>query len=166
MALIVEDGTGLADAQSYISVVDADTYHSERGNADWAAADAAAKEASLIKATEYLDGKYGNRWLGWRRSSTQALDWPRDDVLDELGTEYTGVPRKLAQATTVVALKVIQGADVSPDLDRGGKVHSESVGKITTVFQTGAPAQTLYTAVSRLLTGLVRSAGPGVRITR
>ena len=44
MALVVEDGTGLANAESYISVADADTYFSAlRGDAsvyadDWGAA--------------------------------------------------------------------------------------------------------------------------------
>lgn len=32
MPLIVEDGTGLPDAEAYISVADADAYHDARGN--------------------------------------------------------------------------------------------------------------------------------------
>ncbi len=35
MALIVEDGTGLSTAESYISVADATTYHTARGNSSW-----------------------------------------------------------------------------------------------------------------------------------
>ncbi len=35
MSLIVEDGTGLSTAESYISVADATTYHTDRGNATW-----------------------------------------------------------------------------------------------------------------------------------
>jgi hypothetical protein len=36
MALIVEDGTGLANAESYVSVADATTYHANIGNTAWA----------------------------------------------------------------------------------------------------------------------------------
>jgi hypothetical protein len=35
MAFVVEDGTGLANATSYLSVADADAYHSDLGHADW-----------------------------------------------------------------------------------------------------------------------------------
>ena len=35
MALEVEDGTGKSTAESYISVADATTYHTARGNSTW-----------------------------------------------------------------------------------------------------------------------------------
>jgi len=35
MALVTEDGTGLSTAESYISVADATTYHTARGNSSW-----------------------------------------------------------------------------------------------------------------------------------
>ena len=35
MALIVEDGSGVAGADSYLSVADADGHHADRGNAGW-----------------------------------------------------------------------------------------------------------------------------------
>ena len=52
MSLVVEDGTGKADAESYISVADADTYHSNRGNTDWAALTTTEKEQLLRGATD------------------------------------------------------------------------------------------------------------------
>ena len=159
MALIVEDGTGLANAQSYISTADADTYHSARGNSDWAAADIADKEAALVKASEYLDGKYGKRWIGIRYSSTQALDWPRDGAYDERGVSIDGVPSKLTAAAAVVALKVIQGEDINPDLERGGRIQTDKTGPLTTVYEAGASPVTVYTAVNRLLVALLKPAG-------
>ncbi|WP_321991525.1 DnaT-like ssDNA-binding protein [Marispirochaeta aestuarii] len=159
MALIVEDGTGLPDAQSYISVTDADVYHAARGNSVWVDADQDSKEASLILATEYLDGKYGKRWLGTRLTSSQALDWPRTNIFDELNRSITGVPEKIANATAVAALKVIQGEELNPDLERGGKVRSESVGPISTEYEEGAPGMTYYSAVHRLISRYIRPAG-------
>ena len=81
MSLIVEDGTGRADAESYASVSVADAYHTARGNTAWAAlATTALKEAALRKATDYLGQTYGLRWKGYRMTTTQALDWPRELV--------------------------------------------------------------------------------------
>ena len=77
MSLIVEDGTGLSTAESYISVADADTYHSNRGNTDWAALTTAEKERLLRISTDYMVAVYRLRWDGYRYVNTQALDWPR-----------------------------------------------------------------------------------------
>jgi hypothetical protein len=35
MSLICEDGSGKSDSESYISVADASTYHTDRGNSEW-----------------------------------------------------------------------------------------------------------------------------------
>jgi len=80
MALVVEDGTAKTDAESYVSVADADTYFSNRGNAAWAALTTEQKEQALRKATDYLVAVYRLRWKGRRVSQDQALDWPRYDA--------------------------------------------------------------------------------------
>ena len=54
MAFVTEDGTGLAEANSYVSVAEADAYHADRGNAAWIGEDS-AKQSALIKATDYLE---------------------------------------------------------------------------------------------------------------
>jgi hypothetical protein len=54
MALITETGAGLANAESLISVADADTYHSGVGNTDWAALSVTDKEQALRRATQYM----------------------------------------------------------------------------------------------------------------
>jgi len=61
MPLIVEDNTGLANAESYISVADADVYLANMGRTSWAAATTAAKEIALRKATQYIDTAYSFR---------------------------------------------------------------------------------------------------------
>lgn len=101
MALIVEDGTGLEDADSYAALADADTFHAERENADWAAATIAVREAALRRATDYLDSGYD--FIGERASTTQALEFPRyDDGFD-------GVPSRVKKACMILALQAISG---------------------------------------------------------
>jgi hypothetical protein len=107
MALIVEDGSGKSDAQSYISVADADTYHTNHSDsADWSGADTADKEKALRLATQWLDATYHGRWKGTRASADQALDWPRDSVeLDGYVLSVSDLPQQLLDATCEMALK-------------------------------------------------------------
>ncbi len=85
MSIIVEDGTGLATAESYISVADASTYFTARGNTTWDALDegeaTAAREAALRLATDYMTAVYRDRWEGVRYTEGQALCWPRSGVV-------------------------------------------------------------------------------------
>ena len=53
--MVVEDGTGLSNADSFVSVAYADTYFSTRGVSAWASL--TNKEALLIKATDYITTK-------------------------------------------------------------------------------------------------------------
>jgi len=113
MALVVEDGTGLSNAESYISVADADIYIAAYKGADatWDDATDAAKEIAARQATQYIDGLYN--WIGEPETSTQALDWPRNYVYDELGYAVDGIPTNLEQATAEVMFLVIGGTSLT-----------------------------------------------------
>lgn len=141
MSLIVEDGTGLPNAESYISVSSADDYHAKRGNAAWAALDAAAKEAFLRRGTEYIDAVY--TFKGHRLKDGQALAWPRD---------VEGVPMAVQRATAELALRAING-DLMPD--SGPQVKSETVGPISVTYMDGASKFTAFTAVNAMLASLL-----------
>lgn len=108
MAFIVEDGTGLSNATSYVSVADADAYATDRGDTTWAALSTENKEIALIKATDYIDKNY--TWLGTKNTREQALQWPRTDVVDANGFDIPSdeVPIEVKNATIEAAL--ISGA--------------------------------------------------------
>ncbi|MBL8967951.1 MAG: hypothetical protein JNG85_13165 [Spirochaetaceae bacterium] len=160
--IIVEDGTGLATAQSYVSVADCTTYHAARGNAAWAAAATdSLREQALVRATQALDGK---RFRGVRASAAQALEWPRFDAFDDSLYALEGVPAKLKAATCEAALiELATPGALSPALERGGAVRREKVGAIETEYASGAPAKTVYSVLEGLLRGLVES---GSRLRR
>lgn len=106
--LIVEDGTVVTDANTYISLVDADTYHDDRANEEWEFLDDDEKGSALIKATDYIDNTYRLRWKGFRRNVNQELTFPRADVVDEDGrclSEDT-IPERLRRATAEIALAI------------------------------------------------------------
>lgn len=114
MALVVEDGTGKADANSYVSRTDADTLLSfHASQAKWAALSDADKEAALQRATEYLDLKF--RWYGQALYQIQALQWPRTKYFDAKGFERTAglIPTELEKAAAYLAITAIESLDLS-----------------------------------------------------
>src|ERR1700757_3552981 len=91
------------NAESYISVADAKTYHDNRGHTAWdnlSPHDDGPYEQLLHTATQYLDAKYRTMWKGRRALATQALAWPRVHVRDEDGAtvDETAIPRMVAWA--------------------------------------------------------------------
>lgn len=164
MALIVEDGTNVANAESYVSEADADTYHTAYGNPTaWSGATSANKEAALRTATRYLDAKYRLRWKGARTNGTQILAWPRADVVDfdDFDLASNVIPQKLKDAASVMALRSI-AEDILPDVDNPGDVKSESVnvGPISesTEYVGGRSQLKSYTLVEGLLADLLGAA--------
>ncbi len=160
--MTVEDGTGLDSANSYVSLVECNTYHAERGNTAWTGDDT-VKEAALIKATQYIDGRYRKRWKGIPLSSSQALCWPREDIFDDRYQEITGIPSHLKYAVCEAALRALTD-DLNPDLERGGRIKREKVGPIETEYSDTAPSRTVFPAINDLLSGYLK--GNGLQVVR
>lgn len=150
MTLIVEDGTGMVDSESYVSVSDCDAYATNNGLSAWTGV-TAVKEVALRKATRYLDTYY--KWRGARVRTTQALEWPRDGW-----TWADPAVMRLKAACCELAIKAIS-ADLFADVD-AQHVTSVSVGSISRTL--AAPAnggQKRYAAVDALLRDLTIGRG-------
>lgn len=169
MSLIVEDGTGLPTAESYISVVDASAYHTAMGNAAWAAlASDTLREQLLRKATIYLKGKYRSRWTGVRYSSSQALDWPRSlsPIQDSPLKAYYAtnlVPQDVKNACASLALRAATAPLVA---DQTRTKSSVTVGSISTTFQEGSSQDVRYVEIDQMLSPYLRSGTGLVRMVR
>lgn len=135
MALVVEDGTGKSDAESYSSVADADSYHANHsGSTDWSGATTETKERALRLATQWIDTTYHDRWDSLRWGDTQRLAWPRSGVvIDGIPYDPDELPRALLEATAELALKNVQGDTLFADMADEGVLSSQSVrvGPIT-----------------------------------
>lgn len=157
MALVVEDGTGKADAEAYISVADADTYFAARGNAAWAALLTDAKEAALRLGFDYMGAVYGQRWKGCRVSATQAGDWPRDGVcVNGYEVPDDEVPLAVARANAELAVRASAGSLLE---DQGAQVKSEQVGPIAVSYMDGARQAIKYAAVDAMLGAYLEGMG-------
>lgn len=170
MSLIVEDGTGKSNADSYVTLAECDAYHVNLGNSDWEideedAANVAKRENAIKKATAFIDMRYGGRFKGVRSTAEQALLFPRDGISDNDGYVLENVPTAVKRATCEAALKIFLGADLMPDLDRGGKIISETVGPISTTYSSSAPAGTKYETIENLLRSCLNG-GASVKMIR
>ena len=85
MALVVETGAGLADADSFISLIGARAFAARYGIT--LPVDDTAAEVNLRQGCQYvvLQEKCFN---GSRLTSTQALPWPRTGATNVYGVEY------------------------------------------------------------------------------
>lgn len=165
MALVVEDGSGLDDAESYLSVADADSYHTNRGNSGWDG-DETAKEAALRKATQYLDATYS--WKGSISSTTQALNFPRTNVFDSQGRDLSnGIPQKVKNATAELAL-VALSSELLANVDNSNYYKKEKVEGLEVEYKDNAPATTQYLFADRMLSDLYSSkyGGSTVKLVR
>lgn len=168
MALVVETGSGSSTADSYISLVDAATRHTNLGNAAWAAlASDTVREQYLRRATEYMEGAYRQRWNGYKKTATQALSWPRSYVYTEpfvqgaIGSypyllSDRIVPNEVKNACADLALKA---ATVTLAEDLGQAVVREKIDVIEVEYDKNAPAYTQYRAIDMMLAIYLKSGG-------
>lgn len=159
MPLIVENGTGLSNAESYASVAEADTRLANFGFTAWAGLDQTAKETALRLATDFMVNSYRTRWKGYRVNTTQALDWPRSYVErpDAQTSQYGGasyydsasVPAEIKAACIDLAYKTTQGVELAPDLEQAQK--RVKVGPLEVEYDTNGNQATIYRAIESKL---------------
>ena len=117
--LILEDGTGIEDANSYNDIATVDAYANLRQDAPalaWIGADESNKVAALIIATQYLDLRWSYRgfitYPGSDALVTQKLQWPRDNVADSRGVPIAEdvIPIIISEACSEYAARAIDPA--------------------------------------------------------
>ena len=158
---IVEDGTGLENSTSYVALDYASTYaesfFSEADYITWSEASDSSLERVLNRATMYLDSTY--QFLGEKSTTTQALQFPRAYLYNFKGDLISGVPNDIKKAVCLAAIRLLNGINMSPDLERGGKVIREKIDVIDISYSEGAPATTRFLEIDNLLkaSGLISS---------
>ena len=147
--------TVIAGTDVYADLAEADAYFDARNVSSWSDASVSEKEAALLRATAYLDGRY--RWIGERADEEQPLGWPRLAATDPEGRTHTGVPLSVKHACAELAW-VALSQDLAPPVARGGRVLAERVGPVELRYADDAPIGPAFPYIDLLLTGLVRVA--------
>ncbi len=186
--LVVEDGTGLPLANSYVGVTDADEYATLRqagALANWLSANESNKVSALIFATAYLERRWRFAGVVFEDGDgdptlAQALQFPRVfDIFDREGIEVSEtVPKQVAEAAIEYAARSIDPStfeavplqdDLSTQDTAGREVARERavVGPLEeeTWYSTGGTRRFAdYGTADRIITtsGLLASSGETV----
>ena len=81
--LVVEDGTIISGANSFVDLDHLDDYHEARGNTSWTSiANDETKEIAAIRGLVYLNSL---NWKGYRSDKDQTTCFPRVGIEDADG---------------------------------------------------------------------------------
>lgn len=130
--LTVEDGTIVANADSYASLVDLRKYALARGVV-LSSVDAEV-EAQAIKAVDYLESLR----LSYKGTkvdpTTQCLQWPRKDVyIEGILLSDTTIPKDLVNAQCQLVVEQFNGVSILPT-SNSAFITKEKVGTIETTY--------------------------------
>lgn len=177
MALIVEDGTIVAGADSYRSLVDAATYHAAMGHTAWAsvAYSDSDREAAMRRAVVEMEARYLGLWSGTKRNDSETVTyqqraWPRTGVLDEDGVELDDqvIPVVVPNAQCEIALIILTGGSflVQEVSAEEQSISSESVGPISISYgRAGGTYTSSFPLIDRMLAGVCRTAPSALSMT-
>lgn len=106
MSIVVEDGSIVDGANSYVSVADLQAYANARNIII-----ATDESALLLKAMDYLE-TFDGRFKGSRVTRDQPLSWPRSGATIE-GWVWaaTEIPRQVINAQISLCIEIAAGED-------------------------------------------------------
>lgn len=109
MGIIVEDGSIVTNANSYVTRAEAIAYAADIGVT---IADDDATDALLVAAAEYID-TLEPKLRGVRVERDQPLAYPRDDlVVDGWAWDSSEIPRQVILAQMNLVIEQSQGIDI------------------------------------------------------
>lgn len=173
MSFLVEPGDGTAPlANSYTTVQEFKDYWVDRGF-DFSAYTDSQIQVALIRATDYIEQQYRNRFIGYRLlPETQPLSWPRTCAYVNW-VALTGLPVNLKRATSEYAKRALpEDAQLLPepnDTDATGMIVESGTKKVgpieitTTYASVGALTSKSYPAADKWLSDLVYNTSGVVR---
>lgn len=143
MALVVEDGTGLPNAESLVSVAEADAYQASRGFPLWATLTLERKEILLRRACDYLNSVYYGAFSGSRLKVDQAFHFP---AIVNGQLVLTPIPVK---ASICELALIAETQDLQPNIKRGKK--KVKLGPLEVEYDGNSPMQTIFVSASMKL---------------
>lgn len=160
----INSTTGSASANSYVSLVEFDSFIDERTDADeFADFSADEKARALIEATRRLDQE---SFCGAKTTETQALEFPRYDTYDQNGYYYNSdaIPRPVKNAQMELAAAFLNGTFSTQDT---GLENFASFSKSDlSLTPRGLPAGRLPAQVTRYLRDFLLAGGGEIQLVR
>jgi hypothetical protein len=166
--IVVEDGSIVSGANSFVSIADAKAYAKDRGVSLGSGTEIAEQ---LIQAMDYL-ATFRSLWKGTKVETTQPLQWPRKDVqIDDADWDETMIPPELVQAQCQLVIAQQQGIALYTNVAAGTlPVIKEVTGPLETTYASPTAAFDMSAAsipaVDILLAPLLASDGFGLSTLR
>lgn len=156
MALVIEDGSGKTNSQSYVTVAEVQAYAALYGLSP-----SGASEADIMKAMRYLEGAFYDRWVGLKKTEEQALSWPRAYAARRDGwtIRESEIPKEVKDAVCILALRSRDSENLLPDITRSDSVIEEQIGPIRVKYADNARVTTLYRDVEIVIKPIVSPLG-------
>lgn len=155
MPLTIEDGTGVAGANSYADVTGARAYATARG-LTLPVADADI-EALLILAMDFIEA-HRSQFQGVKTASTNPLQFPRTGVsLDGYELADSAIPQILKDAQAQLAIDAVSSSLMPTGTGR--EVIKEKVDVIEVSYATSGNTNTqpIFTKAVAMLRPLLKS---------
>ena len=154
--MIVENGTGLIDSNSYCSIEYSDDYFTSHGVSKWESLEESEKEVLLVKATDFIDNVYD--WNGIKSTAEQALNFPRTDLFTKDGYEVEGIPKQLKDAVCEAVNLLMNETELFQSASENGAVTSEHIGNLSFTYDVSQKVKdsTLFEVINARLRGLYR----------
>ena len=124
--LTAQTDVGDANAATYLSLADADSYAEQRGWDDWTKASQTKKTAALRAASAAVDA--AARWPGVPLSD--GLQWPRRRAYGRSSRPTEGVPAEVKNATMEAAHALLGGTTTGEGEDVLGELSPEVQARI------------------------------------
>jgi len=157
--IIVEDGSIVANANSYVTISGTDAYALDYAYADWTAATETVKTQSLFRGMRYIESL---SFKGTKQTEGQALAWPITDLYDIDGylIEDNTIPAQVVKATYEAAIICLptSGIDLQPNKDADDyRTKLNIAGVVTEEWYNRGRLTNKSTIITDLLKGLIKS---------
>ena len=163
MALILEDGTVVTNANTYATADTVESYCSDRlltmASGDTVEGESTEdKEAAILRAMVFIESQ---DYKGVKTDRDNPLKWPRDGVedLDGFAVESDEIPQEVINALCRAFYEeMIDPGVLQPNVGRDDLVKREKIDVIETeYFEHRSPVTTRFTVINDYLKGLIRS---------
>lgn len=154
--IVVEDGSVVSGANSYVNEATLTAFATARG---YTLVD--DEEVLLIQAMDYIESL---SYKGVKRTSTQPLQWPRVDVyIDGYYLNSDTIPQQLKDGLCQTAIAIDQG--YGPQVDVPRTTTMERVGDLEVQYAPGGPTRTINVKIKSALWKLLEGGGGTGQIT-
>ena len=152
MTLIVEDGTGISNADTYVSISDHVAYAALYGITKTTT----QAEIDLRKAMDFIEDP-NKRYKGDKKydSSINTLQFPRDNMrVNYSNIDYTTSLSMVSKLENEVALSIGNGVD--PTAVQGRAIKTQTLGPLSQTFEDNASNTSYNPKIDMYLQPLLR----------